>query len=187
MKQLLYVFKKERYFIMSTKKNEIADKFDYKSVDNNAIAKLEKELAKLNYDFVVTKSDVTLFDVRPSHGELLANVGGLLSRCKGCSVWLTCKDVGVRLNAEHIERFASVASSVLDSVAYKTDKRNVERRYSFDSLDSATTFISKLVTAYNKSVASKETTKKESAKKESAKSKAQSKKRTTKSKESKAS
>jgi hypothetical protein len=179
-------FKKERYFIMSTtKKNVTADKFDFKSVDNNAIAKLEKELAKLNYDFVVTKSDVTLFDVRPSHGELLANVGGLLSRCKGCSVWLTCKDVGVRLNAEHLERFESVASNTLESVTYKTDKRNVERRYSFNSLESATMFISSLVTAYNKSVAS--ATKKESAKKESAKSKAQSKKRTTTKKESKAS
>lgn len=169
----------------TTKKNITADNFNFKSVDNNAIAKLEKELAKLNYDFVVTKSDVTLFDVRPSHGELLANVGGLLSRCKGCSVWLTCKDVGVRLNTEHLERFESVASDILDSVAYKTDKRNVERRYSFDNLDSATTFISKLVTAYNKSVAS--ATKKETAKKETAKSKTQSKKRTTKKKESKAS
>lgn len=168
----------------TTKKNE-ANNFNFKSIDNNAIAKLDRELAKLNYDFAVTKSDVTLFDVRPSHGELLANVGGLLSRCKGCSVWLTCKDVGVRLNQEHLERFESVASDTLESVAYKTDKRNVERRYSFDSLDSATTFISKLVTAYNKSVAS--ATKKESAKKETTKSKAQTKKRTTKSKESKVS
>ena len=167
---------------MSTTKKNVTNNFDYKSVDNNAIAKLEKELTKLNYDFVVTKSDVTLFDVRPSHGELLANVGGLLSRCKGCSVWLTCKDVGVRLNQEHLERFESVASDTLASVAYKTDKRNVERRYSFDSLESAITFISKLVTAYNKSVAS--ATKKETTKKDTTKSKAQTKKRITRKKES---
>lgn len=136
--------------------NATVNKFDYKSVTNTDIETLRKSLDALNCDFVTTKADVKVFDIHVGKGELLANVGGLLSRCKGFSVWLTVNDVGVRMSADYIEKYKT--SKELENVAYKLKKRDNERRYSFSSLADATAFISSVVTATAKKDTAKKTT-----------------------------
>ena len=153
---------------MNKKTNNVTvNKFDYKSVKNADIETLRKSLDALNCDFVTTKADVNVFDIHVGKGELLANVGGLLSRCKGFSVWLTVNDVGVRMSADYIEKYKSAKE--LENVAYKLKKRDNERRYSFSSLSDAIVFISSVVATTTKSTKAKSTKKRTTTKSKASK------------------
>lgn len=136
---------------------ELFPAFDYKSVTNEDIVRIKAVFDSFNYDLKVTSADVSLFDVRPSHGELIANIGSLFNTCRGVSVWLTVKDFGVRIDQKHYDDFCNIdtCKMLLQDVKKAKVKHNQahgnEYRYSFNSVDSMISFMSDLFDCYNAS------------------------------------
>ena len=132
---------------------DIFTDFDYKTVTNEDVAHIGDVLKTLRDDFVVTKADTTLFDVRPSHGEIIANIGSIVSTCKGVSVWFTVNDIGVRITDEYMQEFNNVdtCKMLLDIKSHKYIKKQHETRYTFNSIDNMLSFMSDLFNYYNAS------------------------------------
>ena len=132
---------------------ELFPEFDYKSVTNDDVKLIDTTLKSLNDDFVTTKADTTLFEVAPSHGELLANIHSIVNTCKGVSVWLTVKDIGVRITDTYMQEFSSVdtCKMLLDIHTHKYLKKQHETRYTFNSIANMLDFMSDLYNCYNAS------------------------------------
>lgn len=121
--------------------------FTYKRINNADLALLRSVASAFNLS--VTSCNVDMFDLES--GEIIANIGGLATKCKGLSVWATRKDIGVRLHEDYISKHLNneAVKAIINS-NYKHLQHKTERRYSFSNMRDVVFFISSLSAYSNK-------------------------------------